>query len=611
MIPVSNAFKNAIKSDNREIYGYVDIKYQDKPFQTSVTQIPTKQWLVSQNGIINGKKTMDKFATLEENYTLLDNSFIVWNDNIVFDNGYISNNTFENISDTTIIITNSSTTLSTKGISIYFKENLPFDFTVTFTDINDEEIIDTRTNNQSLVYQYIFEEEIIIKSVELNISRMEFPKNRLRIAYIDFNLSDFYQNEDLINFNVTEELDLLMESLPINTCEINLNNYPDENGGNKFDPINPKGIVKYLDNTVTIEPFIGILTEETGIEYVPMGVFYLDEWSSDIDGNVTLNGKSLMNKLKDKDMIWSNAMFSDTVYTPALATMIETSANISCDFPQYSMPLTNWSNIHTNLFEYLKYISPCLIYNNRPNITDVNEYRKLYVNRYNTLVLDDIPITTVDSISRNQLINDVEYITNNPIQIVQADYTTYSTSYDTTATIIIDTMFTLTKEEQYVWFKMDKYIAHVNTVTGTVMQGTASVTYINNNMKLILLKITGTIGSIIKIECNAEIPNKVNQHSYNAIFTDANVKNGDKITLSFGNCEIPNFDAIQKPFFTIDKPYKVNAQTMGDPSLEIGDSVNIQTRYTDIANGYKTIIITRQQFTFDGGLQCYLEGVGE
>jgi hypothetical protein len=50
---------------------------------------------------------------------------------------------------------------------------------------------------------------------------------------------------------------------------------------------------------------------------------------------------------------------------------------------------------------------------------------------------------------------------------------------------------------------------------------------------------------------------------------------------------------------------------MGDPSLEIGDTIAIQTRYKDVNNGYKNITITKQQFTFDGGLQCSLEGVGD
>lgn len=611
MIPVSESFKKAIKNANRNIYGYVDIKYQNEDFNRSVTQLPLKADIVSARGIIGGDKTLDKYATLENNYTLLDGSFMVWNENIVLENGYISENTFEDINDNTIIITNNSTSLKTKGVSVYFKENLPFDFTVTFTDTDNNEIVDNITNNQSYVYQYIFEEEIELSTMEITISSIEFPKNRLRIAYIDFNLSDFYENEELVNFDVTEELSLLMENLPINTCSIKLNNYPDSHGGNKFDPINPQGIVKYLDNKVTIEPYIGVFTEENGAEYVPMGLFYLDDWSSDYDGNVTLNGKSLLNKLKDKDMIWNSSMFSDTVTTQELEPMIETSANVSCSFPQYSMYLSNWTNMNTNLFDYLNYISPCLLYNNRPNIIGNDEYRKLRVNRYNTLVIDDIPTQSSDSISRRELIYDVDYITKTPIQNVQANYTVYATDYNTTTETIVNTTYTLTQEETYIWFKVDKNIASLNSLSRTVISGSANITLIGYSMRLIHAKITGTVGSIIQITCSAQIPNSSSQQSYNAVFTNKNVPTGDTLTLNFGQSEVPNFDSIMNVFFVLDKKYKVNAETIGDPSLEIGDMIRIQTRYKDIADGYKDIIITKQKFTFDGGLKCSLEGAGD
>ena len=61
----------------------------------------------------------------------------------------------------------------------------------------------------------------------------------------------------------------------------------------------------------------------------------------------------------------------------------------------------------------------------------------------------------------------------------------------------------------------------------------------------------------------------------------------------------------------MDKNYIIKAKTMGDPSLVIGDTISIQTRYTDINNGYKDMIITKQKFTFDGGLSCEIEGVGD
>ena len=103
-----------------------------------------------------------------------------------------------------------------------------------------------------MAYQYIFSNEMYVSQVEIIISQVEFPQNRLRIAYIDFNVSDIYEGDELVKFDVTEELDLLLENLPINNCSINLNNYPSLAGGNKFDPINP-------DDPVTKIFFLSII----------------------------------------------------------------------------------------------------------------------------------------------------------------------------------------------------------------------------------------------------------------------------------------------------------------------------------------------------------------
>lgn len=609
MEQVSESFKKAIKNPNREIFGYVDIKYQDNTYLTNVGQIPTVLPAFTSNGILSGSKILKKYATLENNYTLLDGSFVVWNESMLDNNGYISDDIFSEINDNTIIIENTSTTTASKGVTIYFKENTPFDFDVVITDIDGNTYTDNVTNNESMVYQYIFSNPIYISQVEISISNVEYINNRIRIAYVDFNLSDFYEGDDLISFDVTEKLDLLVESLPINTCSININNYASSSGGNKFDPINPKGITKYLTDNVTIEPYVGILTEDNGIEYVKMGMFYLTDWNSDSDGNVTFNGSSVLYKLKGKEMVWGSGMFSPTVYTTDLAVMIKNTADIDCSFPEYSMPLDNWSNIHTKLFDYLSYISPCLLYNSNPNFTR-HDLRKLYVNRYNNMVIDNISNKPVDNIDRYALLEDVKYTTNKPIKNVVVNYTLESSSYSTTSDTIINTTYTLSKEVEYVWFKTDKYIAYINNIQGNALTGSATLTMIGNNMHLVLVKIEGLVGSTISILCNATVATS-SSSNYTATFEDNTVKDGDTININFGQCEIPNMDSIQNVFFELDKPYKITAKTIGDPSLEIGDTISIQTRYTDKNDGYKNIIITQQRFMFDGGLQCDIEGLGD
>ena len=609
MIDVSNSFKKAIKNDNREIYGYVDVKYENKNYTKQVTQIPDNSYIIRYNGIINGNKLMKKYATLENNYTLLDGSFMLYNEHRIITNGYISDDLFRDINDNTIIIKNNSTSIVSKGITIYFKENLPFDFTVTITDINNNVIVDDVRNNQAYNYQYIFPTELIISTIELNISSIEFPDNRIRIAYIDFNLGDLYEDNELVNFDVTEELDLLGESMPINTCTVKLNNYSDN--GNKFDPINPKGLTKYLTNNVTLEPYIGVLTEDNGIEYVKMGTFYLNDWSSDVDGNVTLNGSSLLIKLKELIIHPTSDFFSGSMYSEKLENIINNTVSINTNFLYYSNYWNNQFLENEKLFDYISSIAPYLLYYDNfsePNI----QYRTLYVNRYNILILKALNFSPVDTISRERLVNDVEYITKNKIKELNVKQNTYGIfSNYRSSSIIPTTSHTLTNTDEYLWFKSNNHLVDGTlSLSYSVSSGNATATILGYTSKLICIKITGTIGSVISLSCSGDIADTQNNINTTTFYNN-NVSEGDIIDINLSNNVMITSRYLKNVFFGLDKQYQVRCKTMGDPSLVIGDTISIQTRYMDKNDGYKDMIITKQKFTFDGGLQCEIEGVGD
>lgn len=608
MITVSDSFKKAIKATDRRIFGYVDVKYQNNDYNTSVEQIPSVLSIVSGNGILSGSKTLQKYATLENNYTLLDGSFMIWNENIIDDKGYISDDVFEDIADTTITIENSSVATPVKGITIYFKENLPFSFTISVTDTNNNVITENVTNNDKMAYQYIFNNEMYISQIDLIVSQVEFPKNRLRIAYIDFNVSDIYEGDELVKFDVTEELDLLLESLPINNCSINLNNYPGLNGGNKFDPVNPKGIVEYLNDDVTLEPYIGILTEENGIEYVPMGKFYLNDWSSDSDGNVTLSGKSVLNKLKGKQLIATTNYLRNAQYAPAIKTMIENSSGVNVNFPEWSYPVNHGFLKDSNLFNYVEHVIPYLLYNDLPDYI-TRQYRKFYTNRFNTIVLDNVNNTSIDSISRNELKDDVKYTTNSEIKDVNISRVTYANQTNARSANILQQGYTLTKPEEYVWFTVDQYINTINNFNYSVTSGSGTATLVADNYFMICIKFVGTVGSTFSVTVNAQIMDATQFQQSTVITKD--IPTGDTLNVDFADYTLVNADAFKDVYFVLDKKYDVSVNTIGDPSLEIGDVVSIQTRYQDKNDGYKDITITKQIFTFDGGLSCRLEGVGD
>lgn len=611
MISVSDDFKKAIKSDNREIYGYVDVRYQDKSYDTTVIDVPQALEIVEPDGsgLIAGSKIMNKYATLENNYTLLDGSFTVWNENIIY-NGFISDELFENISNPKITIDNNTNT-PTKGITIYFKENLPFDFDVTFVDYDGNEIIDNVHNNQSMIYQYVFSQEKTIVEVSITINQVEFPKNRIRIAYVDFNLSDLFEGDELVSFDVTEELDLLAESLPINNCEVHINNYPSKNGGNKFDPINPKGITGYLNANVTIRPYIGVLTEMGGVEYVPMGVFYLSNWSSNPNGNVTLNGESILSKLRGLIIHPTTSFFTSGLQASDLKDFIENSSNVNVSFISYSNPWHNQFLENEDLFTYISSVIPYLLYYD--NFTEPHkQYRKFYVDRYNTIRLNALNFSSVSSLSRNELTSDVEYITKNKIKQINTKQNAYGVYSNYRSSTIISTFsHTMTNTEEYLWFKSDNQLVDGTlSLNYSVTSGSATATIVGYNNTMICVKLTGTIDSVISMSCSGDIAD-VESTLRSYTFYNNNVDVGETIDINLDKSINVTQRYFQNIYFELDRNYKVKAETLGDPSIAIGDTISVQTRYQEINDGYKDIIVTKQKFTFNGGLQCSIEGVGD
>lgn len=608
MISVSDGFKKAIKENDRRIYGYVDVKYQNKSFDKVETQIPTRLDILSNNWLSVNKKIVQKYATLENNYTLLDGSFMVWNENSLVENGYVTQDIFENINDNTIIITNNSTTTSSKGVSIYFKENLPFDLNVTLNLRDGSSIVDEVRNNQTYNYQYIFTDEKVINNVEIQILNVEFPKNRLRISSVDFNIGDIYEGEELISFDVSEEIDLLVEELPINTCSVKLNNYPSQNGGNRFDPINPTSIVRYLTSDATMTPYIGILTETNGIEYVPMGVFYISDWSSDVDGNVSINGQSLMGLLKNTTISSDGTFLRSTFTGTQIANYFRTMTGYSFKF--VSGTYNNDYLQDTNLLNWIQAQMPFQIMWYDPNSASYNK-RKFRITRYNVATEDNLSDEIVDYISRNELRSDVKYETKSVIKTVEVtNISSFNRSSSTIEAVVEDT-YVLKAEEEYVWYHLKKYTNYNSSTFNYTSTGGATATLIDKNYYMIYVKFSGHVGDTVSINYSGYIyddpPTKVHSRSNDLAL-------GDILSLDFSKYFKASDSAIDSSieyYLTEDSKYKITMETIGDPSLEVGDTIAVQTRYVDNSDGYKDMIVTKQHFKFDGGLTCELEGVGD
>lgn len=598
METVSESFKTAIKATEREIKGYVEVIFDEQDGSGyQLTTAPERLRNSLDTEIVDGIKKNKKYASLEEDYTELDGSYLLPNYNVIGDkSGYVSNEIFNNIENRTITLSKESGFITSSGITIYFENNIAQRFILTIINSDDESTTLEIENNKS-VFQYIFDSPIIIKSISINIQQMEYSNRRIRISEIDFGISQLYEGSDLVSFTTNEEIDLLLTSTPINTCTVNLNNYD-----NSFNPLNPTGLVKYLTDNCIIKPYIGVLTERNGIEYVPMGYFYLKDWSSDNDENVTLNGQSLMAILSNLT-IKSNGQF---LYNNGQAWTDDTLSAYLTKMYGYTFLLKSFGTVYntylkdTNLLNYLKTVFSFMATKNYP--------RCFLISRKNEAVLDLINDNPVDIIERTQLMNDIKYESKSVINKVNiVDIDNYSMTSSDKSDLLNQT-YTLTSTEEYVWFTFNKSTNNnrENKEFSYTATGNGKAELIDYNQWLAYIKFTGNIGDIITVHLNGykfENPPTINLTYQN------NNKIGDTLSLDYTNYFNADNNSLKGNsnfYLTRDKKYKVTGNYIGDPSLAAGDTISVETKF-----GNKDVVLTKSSLTFDGGLSGSFEGMSD
>lgn len=589
MEQVSDVFKKAIKATEREIKGYVEVIYDNQSNESyNITEIPEQIEYGNQSEIIDGIRKVKNYASLEPDRTLLDGTFILPNSNVVGDNvGYVSNQVFSDI-ENKIITIESDTPVTSSGITIYFQDNIAKDFNIK---INDN-VTFIESGNTHRVYNKIFDNPIQINKLSIEFVSMEHEDWRIRIPEIDLGISQVYEGEDLVSFNTDEEIDLMMEQTPTNTCSVNLSNYE-----NQFDPINPTGLVKYLTDNTIIKPFCGIVTDN-GIEYVCLGYYYVKDWSSDVNGNATVNGQSLMGKLSN-EQIKSNGEFFDNKpwYSYDLSQYLT-------EMYGYKFNLDIGTIFHTDmksykLLEYLQALSSFM--------TQVEYPRKFYNSRTNEVKLDLLENYVVDTLTKTELTEDVKYETKSIVNKVSIkainDYLLYSTGEED----VLNQQYTLVSNEEYIYFNFNKYVDPYNYQYNFSYESTSGgkAELVDVNKHLAYIKFTGQIGETITVHYSGYVYD--DPPIYESTFTNEK-NNGDKLELDFSNYFVLSSNEIKKTadfYLTNDKKYKITGKYNGNPALLTGDTVSVETKF-----GMKDVILTKLKLTFDGGLSGSFEGVG-
>ena len=308
MIAMSNDFKNSVSKPIRQMKGYVEITYTDSTAKDNANVTNCPQILQIGNSFLDDEAIVDddrkgkNYASLEEDYFKLDGTFVLPN-NVADKNpgiGYVSNSIFEDDAEISITPFQISTSFeegaTVNGLTMYFQNNNPLELDIQITSGTDVETFteDDCTISSNGMVQLTFSDRKI-DIVRIYVTDVLYPNRRLRLQEVDFGLSAIYEGEELISFKTTEQIDRFNDSIPSNEIEVKIGDF-----NSSFDFKNEKGITKYLNNNVLIKPYVGVVTDENGIEYCLKGMYWLDSYDTD-SKEATLNGKDIYSKLQDKD----------------------------------------------------------------------------------------------------------------------------------------------------------------------------------------------------------------------------------------------------------------------------------------------------------------------
>lgn len=630
MITMSNDFKNSISKTEREMKGYVEVIYTsagDKD-NASLNNGPYPLVInghdIDTSGILDNERRGKNYASLEQDYFKLDGSFVLPNNQWDKNPGmpFTTKDLAEDVIEPISIITGWQTTQTNcNGITIYFQNNIPLDMEIGVSTIRNGAIVtDTYTMNDITissngVASVTFENQYV-SGILITINEMLYPKKRIRIQEVDFGLSSIYEGEDLISFKTIEQCNRFYEETPINECEVILGDYQDN-----FNSINPKGITKYLTQNVIIKPYVGVLTEDTGVEYCPQGWYWLDEWKKNQD-NVTLNCKGYLNKLQ-RNAYLIQIKQVENYYNDFenIDLGIWYNSNVSPANNNAPVSQRDYYKLTTGLEAFQKYYS----YFGNAIVEAKNQNDEQFTTKhdYNLKALYYGKDGTIKRRIGKEILQKYQEITLKPelknITVKEYQYP----SYEQSDNVLYENVIDCNGEETLVYDYGKLYHTLIQIICDDYSQleiidargpiydkdwnyiyetdyGIWLLTY-----AYVKIRYNGTI--TLKITANMDYKEEVYDNVINYSADGENLEYNNEIICGQNSRECSNFWARFRK--ENDNKYKTRFTFNGDPSLELGDNIEVESKFKQNGNTkYDLVWITKIESEYNGSFNQSIEG---
>lgn len=586
MIAVSDKFKTAIKNDSRDVKGYVEILYSNnnvKEKATFTTNI--EAFNKSKIGeLFDGDRTGTDYASFEDGFFRLDGSLSILNDNDNTGIGFVSNEIYSNLTNKDFTITTTSDE-KVEGMTLYFNDNIPTDLTIL---INNKDTYNIK-NNKKFV-QIKFNEKTAIKTAKITINSVIRNDWRIRLQEVDFGLTGLYQENELIDFTIIEQVSKLAEEMPINELNVSLNNYEKQ-----FDPINPQGITAYLNSSTIFRPFIGVQVDD-GIEYVNMGEYYLYNWDNKSDNTTTFTCRNILQRVSEEQLkdgygkffkiSMTKNMFLDFVNSNYNYDFLLNTGKDNCG----STFMVDYNLLKDFLLDYA-----------------LRTMSIIYADRNNNICIETIDNNIKETLHKEDLIENASFkIVDkiNTVEIIKPKCVSGKTEYgeDDVYVNVVDETFTLTKQNEV--FTIRNSGGNIFGLENVTHTGGSDAQVLSTGLYMAFVQITGNIGEQVSIKGEA-IDTMPSNTKSSDIYTNRTDENEHRFVFDSPLNMAYNTDDLGQYILNQATKYEVQANYIGLPYITAGDTINIETEY-----GYKTIFVEKSELKFDGGLTGNITGVG-
>jgi hypothetical protein len=377
--------------------------------------------------------TPPPYCTLEQNLWCLDGNRKALGEGDVGNNSYIGT---ELSDDTCIyrrhpIVTIDFPRVFTKlipGVTITWSKTYG-EFADIFSVVayNGEAIVAEKeiTDNRSIT-SIIFVDIDNYDRIDIIVKKWCLPYRRARIEEIIVGLTKVYYKGDLFGYSHSQSVDPVSTSLPKNEIKFSIDNLDGE-----YNPHNPKGLAQYLMERQEIKVRYGLKMDDSSVEWIKGGTFYLSEWYA------KQNAITAEFTARDVLEFMSNVRPAETTKPSSsrnlydLANTLLTEANIPTTWViteelekiTTSAPLPE--DTYGNLLQLIANAGECVIYQDREGV--------LHIARL-TEKATDYKINSFNSYSKPEI------TLSKPIKEVRVKVFSYSNATDSTSSEVSNTV---------------------------------------------------------------------------------------------------------------------------------------------------------------------------